>query len=176
MEDPNEQTKELINHHAHSSGETWISQVALTTALIAVLAAISGMLAGQYSNEAILKQIQASNNWAYYQSKGVKSTVLSSKLELLVSFGKEINKKDEAKLESYKTEQEEIKKTADEETLESTTFLHKHETMEKAVTLFQIAIAIAAISVLTRKKAFFAMSGLFGISGIYFMISGLLVH
>jgi hypothetical protein len=169
MEDPTEQAKEMINHHAHHAESSWISTVAVVTAIIAVLAAISGLLSNQFSNEAILEQIKASNQWSYYQSKSVKSNLLVSKTEIMEALGKGKNTKDEEKYNEYKKEQDEIKSEAEKITAASGVFFHKHEVFEKSVTLFQIAIAIAAISILTRKKLFFALSGTFGIGGVIFM-------
>lgn len=65
---PLEQTHEHVNHSAEHSGERWISWVALSTALLAVLAAIAGLLSGKHANEAMISQIEAADHWAYYQA------------------------------------------------------------------------------------------------------------
>lgn len=174
MEDPTEHARETIHHHANHSKDMFSSTVAVVTAFFAVLAAICGLLAGQYANEAILEQIEASNNWNYYQAKGVKASVLASKIELMEVLGKPAIKKDEEKLAEYKKDQEEIKKEADEKTKSSNKFLHKHETLAKGVTLFQIAIAVAAISILIKNKLFFALSTVFALIGVVFLTLGLI--
>ncbi|PYS07648.1 MAG: DUF4337 domain-containing protein, partial [Acidobacteria bacterium] len=53
----------------------WIVYLSFTTAVIAVLAAISALESGTYSNEALLEkneallaQTKASDQWAYYQA------------------------------------------------------------------------------------------------------------
>jgi hypothetical protein len=43
-ENPVEQTAEDVHHHAEHSRERWISAVALSTALLAALAAVSSSL------------------------------------------------------------------------------------------------------------------------------------
>jgi len=55
-----EQTHERAKHRP-----AWISWVALSTAILAVLAAIASLLSGEHANEAILSQIEASNQWSY---------------------------------------------------------------------------------------------------------------
>ena len=50
--------------------------VALTAALLSVLAAITALFASHYANEAMIEQIQASDQWSFYQAKGIKSVVL----------------------------------------------------------------------------------------------------
>ena len=48
---PLEHLQEQVHHKAKHSGETWISWVALNTAILAGLAAIAGLLSGQHANE-----------------------------------------------------------------------------------------------------------------------------
>src|SRR5664280_2289178 len=96
--------------------------VALSTAIIAVFAALCSLMAGHHANEALIEQIQASDQWAYYQAKGIKSTVLESKIETLIALGKQTSAKDEEKVKSYKKEQKEIEAV-------SYTHLRAHETV-----------------------------------------------
>src|SRR2546421_12707398 len=65
---PLEHLHEEIHHHAEHGGPPWISWVALSTAILAVLAAIAGLLSGKHANEAMMSQIQASDQWGYYQA------------------------------------------------------------------------------------------------------------
>src|SRR5664279_3350766 len=152
MEVPTEHLHEDMEHAAHHSGETWIVFVALSSALLAVLAAACSLLAGHYANEAMIEQIQASDQWAFYQAKGIKSSILESKMDLLKQMGKEADPKDVKNGDRYKEEQAEIKREATEKQEGSVKHLVQHNALSKGVTLFQIAIAICAISALTRKK------------------------
>jgi len=173
IEVPTEHLHEQLEHEAHSSQERWIMMVALTAALLSVLAAISALFAGHYANEAMLEQIQASDQWSFYQAKGIKSSVLDSKMELLKQMGKETDEKDVKNSERYKEEQQEIKKVATEKQEGSGRHLVQHNALSKGVTLFQIAIAICAISALTRRKWLWYGSIALGIAGIvlvYFLL------
>jgi TolB-like protein len=85
MEDtevPLEHLHEHARERAEHSGETWISWVALSTAVLAVLAAIAGLLSGKHANEAMMRQIEASDRWNYYQAKSIKAAVLDAKMSL----------------------------------------------------------------------------------------------
>jgi len=178
MEEPEvpiEKVQEHIEHHAHSSGERWVSLVALSTAILAALAAISSLLAGDHANEAMIDQIKSSDQWAYYQAKGIKTEVVKSRAEILKSIGKP-NDPEVTKLDQYAREQAEIKAIAQEKQTAAETHLHKHVILARGVTLFQIAIAIGAISVLTRRKGFWGVSLAFGSAGIAFLIQGILFH
>lgn len=163
-------------HHesGHHSKGGWIGQIALFSALIAVIAAVSALMAGHHSNEAMVSQIKASDSWSFYQAKSVKSSVLQSRVQLLADLGKPPHPEDEAKLEEYKKEQEEISEKAKHFEEESEHHLHVHEILAKSVTLFQVAIAISAISVLTRRKRFWFVGLVFGLTGLVFFVQGLL--
>src|SRR3979490_2020625 len=79
---PLEHLHEEIQHHAEDGGAPWISWVALRPAILAVLAAIAGLLSGMHANEAMMSQIQASDQWGYYQAKSIKASVLDAKIAL----------------------------------------------------------------------------------------------
>src|SRR6266481_520099 len=79
---PLEHLHEEIHHHAEHSGEKWISWVALSTAILAVLAAIAGLLSGSHANEAMMSQIDAADQWGFYQAKSIKAAFLEAKSSL----------------------------------------------------------------------------------------------
>ena len=174
IEVPLEQVQEHIHEAAHNSQQLWMGQVALFSALVAVFAAVSALLAGHHSNEAMITQLKASDSWGYYQAKGIKSSILVSKNQLLKELGKEVPPKDEEKVEDYKKEQDEISERAKEFEAESSQHLKTHVTLARSVTLFQVAIAIAAISVLTRRRRFFMVSIGFAVVGVAFFIWALI--
>jgi hypothetical protein len=163
---PLEHLQEQVHHKAEHSGETWISWVALSTAILAVLAAIAGLLSGQHVNEAVMNQIEASDQWNYYQAKSIKASVLDAKMSLTGA----PNESDQAKRDRYEKEQEEIKSDAEHKEAAAKSNFHKHEVFAHGVTMFQIAIAIAAISALTRKRSFWFVSLVFGAVGCVFLI------
>ena len=165
---PLEHLHEEIHHSAEHGGENWISWVALSTAILAVLAAIAGLLSGKHANEAMMSQIEASDQWGYYQAKSVKASVLDAKIALSTA----PSESDAAKSERYEKEQEEIKSEAEHKQAEAKSNFHQHEVFARGVTMFQIAIAIAAISALTRKRAFWMVSLLFGVAGCAFLVLG----
>ena len=90
-----EHLHEQVHHSAEESGEKWISWVALSTAILAVLAAIAGLLSGKHANEAMMSQIEASDQWNYYQAKSIKASVLDAKMALATA----ANESDRAKAE-----------------------------------------------------------------------------
>ena len=169
---PLESLHEEIHHHAEHGGPPWISGVALSTAILAVLAAITGLLSGKHANEAMMDQIRASDQWSYYQAKSVKASVLDAKMTLTDT----VTEKDKEKAAQYQEEQGEIKREAEEKERAAKSNFHKHEIFARGVTMFQIAIAIAAISALTKRRTFWFVSLLFGLIGSVFLVLGWFAH
>ena len=174
IEVPTEHLHETLEETARENERNWIMQVALSAALLAVFAAITALMAGHHSNEAMIEQIRSSDQWAFFQAKGIKAAVLESKIGMLASLGKEVNPGDAEKLKSYREEQKEINKKALEYSESSERHLALHNTLAKGVTIFQIAIAICAISALTKKKWLWFCSIALGIAGLFFLALGLL--
>ena len=178
MEDPEvplEQSQEHIQHHAeHSEGKRWVLGVALSSAIFAALAAVASLQAGHHVNEALINQLQASDQWALYQAKGIKSGVLSEKLEILAALGKPVPPSDKSP-EKYAEEQKEIQDEASKLEKERAEHLEHHVKLATAVTMFQICIAISAISVLTGRRAFWWVSLVFGAIGIFYLVVGMFV-
>jgi hypothetical protein len=169
---PLEHLQEEVHHHATHDGVPWISGVALSTAIFAVLAAISGLLAGMYANEAMMSQIQASDQWGYYQAKSIKAAILEAKTTL----ASEATDRDKEKAAQYQEEQREIKSEAEHKEAEAKASFHRHEVFARSVTMFQIAIAIAAISALTKRRRFWFVSLGFGLVGVVFLVLGWMAH
>jgi hypothetical protein len=179
MEDPEVPTEHLheeIEHHAAHSKAPWTMGVALSSALLAGLAAVCSLLAGHHANEAMVDQIQSSDRWAYYQAKGIKAAVLGSKMELLEAEGRPVSAKDQQKVADYKKEQDDIASEANERQRSAEAHLQRHVVFARGVTLFQIAIAVGAISALTNRRAFWFVSLGFGLAGILFLVQGWLGH
>ncbi len=173
IEPPLETVQEHIHETAAHARETWIGRVALFSALVAALAAVAALLAGHHSNEAMILQIKASDKWSYYQAKGIKSAVLSAKTQLLLGLNKTIDAADLKKLEDYKKDQDEISEQAKTFEEDSEHHLRSHQVLARAVTMFQVAIAIAAISVLTRRRRYWFVGIIFSILGLTFFVQGL---
>jgi lipopolysaccharide export LptBFGC system permease protein LptF len=169
---PLEGLQEDVHHRAEHGGERWVSWVALSTAILAVLAALAGLLSGKHANEAMMNQIEASDQWSYYQAKSIKASLLDAK----ISLGNAPDEKDREKAARYEEEQSEIKKEAELKHAEAKANFHRHEILARAVTMFQIAIAIAAISALTKRPRFWIVSLLFGVVGGVFLVLGGMAH
>ena len=171
QEVPTEGLSEKINEQAEKEKD-WSFYIAISTALIAVLAAITSLLAGHHSNEALIEQIKASDQWAFYQAKGIKAAILEERLENLQLNQQEPPAAQQKKLSEYKKQQAEINEKAEEMQKSSRHHDHLHLVFAGGVTLFQVAIAVSAISVLARRPAFWYVGLVLGTIAIAFVIFG----
>lgn len=78
-------------------------------------------------------------------------------------------------MNKYKEEQEEIKTEAENLHKESEHFLLKHETLARAITFFQIGVALTAIAVLTKRRRYLYFSFILSLVGLVQMIASFFV-
>ncbi len=173
LEDPTERLKETMEA-AEEKKERWTLYVAMSTAIIAVLAAIAGMMGNHHANEAMLEQISSSDKWAYYQSKSIKAELAASTAQILTSLDKPLPADNVQKMAKYEKDKAEIKEKAEEEENSSAAHMRKHVNFSKGVTIFQIAIAISAIAILTRRKVMWYASMLLSVGGCVYLVLGYL--
>jgi hypothetical protein len=172
---------EAIKEELEREGGSFLKQISITTAILAVLAAIASLQAGATVNTAlVLKteatrlQAEASDLWAYYQAKGIKAAVQEASRTPWLAIGKKPPAVYGEKMERYGEEQKEIKEKArekererDERLKESDHLLHKHHGFAGAVALFQVSIALGAVAALTRFRLVWFGSLLAGGVGLF---------
>ena len=175
LEDPTESLKETMEA-AEEQKERWTLYVALSTAIIAVLAAIAGLYGNHHANESMLDQIKSSDQWAYYQSKSIKAEITAATTQVLTAMGKSVPPETEEKKKRYDEDKAEINKAAEEAHESSEAHMRQHIILSRSVTIFQIAIALSAIAILTRKRLMWYVSMALAAAGCYFLITGFLAH
>jgi len=183
--------KERIDQRIEEAEERatpkWVKALSLSTAIIAVFAAVASLQSGSNSNEAILEkseamlaQAKASDQWAYYQAKSVKAAIATGQATIID--GKpDVQTKLAADAKRYRDEAEEIKRDAEkheervaEADRESAHFMHVHETFARSVTLLQIAIALSAIAALVRMKSMWYVGLATSGAGLVLFVMGFL--
>jgi Na+/glutamate symporter len=149
--------------HGENHAANHTNSIAMFTAIIATVGALFSYMggatqanAGLYKNNAAIKKTEASNQWNYYQAKSSKQNLSELALELAPAGKKDFY---EGEIKRYKTEKTEIKVAA--EKLETTSKewdhqsdeqMHQHHRWAQATTALQVAIAMAAIALMTRRK------------------------
>ena len=164
-----------VEHVAQHGGDNFTSRLAVLTAILSTVGAIFGYMGGHsqnaallYKNEAAIQKTAASNQWNYYQAKSNKQNL--AELSITLTSG-DVQEKYRQEVERYKQEKAEIKDDADkleavarEADKKSEVEMHVHERWALATTLLQIAIALSAITLLTRKR--WLLAGVFGATGL----------
>jgi len=168
-----EHVEEKLHEHAEESRERWVTGVALTAAILAALAAVSSLLSGHHEHEAMMDLIDRSDQWNFYQAKGIKAAILEERMDNQRNAGQGVPDAQQKKLEFYKEEQKEIADKAREKEAAAHAHDQQHGVFAGAVTLFQVAIAVAAISALARRKAFWYVGIVIGIVAAGFLVKGL---
>jgi hypothetical protein len=171
--------REKISEELEHAGGSLLKAIALTTALFAALAAVAAMRAGGTVNEAlVLKteatrlQAEASDQWAAYQAKGIKSAIHQSSESTWIALGKPPPASFGIERERYAREQKEIETVArakeherDRKSDDADHLMHEHHRYADSVALFQVAIALGAVAALTRVRIIWYASMVLGISG-----------
>jgi len=159
---PHEHHVEHVTHHAHAHGDNFASKIAVMTAIMATLGALLSYQAGSTESEAAMdknnaaiEKTEASNQWNYYQAKSSRQNLA----ELATHIPGVDAAHYVAEAERYKKEKEVVRKKAEalEEEVrvwdeKSEQALHQHHRWAQAMTAIQIAISLAAITLLTRKQ------------------------
>jgi hypothetical protein len=163
--------------HAEGSGSRWTVWLSLSTAILAVLAAIASLKSGAWANEAIVKkndavlhQSKADDAWAHYQAMGIKAVVFGTQADS--ASNPDLVGKWKGEAERERAGQKEAREKAEKEeglveamNEQSAGALEQHHHYATSVTVFQVAIALAAIAALTRKKGMWWVSLAAGAAG-----------
>jgi hypothetical protein len=153
--------------------EAWTKYVSLSVVMIAVIAAIAAQWGGKYSsrvltqlNDATFNQTLASDQWAYYEAKSVKLKAYEIARDELAHAANaadaemvKLIKIYEGQIARYQGEQKDIEAKAhdleakrDEARKAATLASGKGGRMGLAISFFSVAVALASICLVTKKK------------------------
>lgn len=168
--------------------ERWMSWVALATAIMAVLAAITTLYVGKYSSRAVLHQGQETSQWAYYQAKSIKSYVYEiqkQKLELemlaeqrlrsgpVSNRYRDVMADYDKQIKRYEVEKAEIKTVADNLSRSKEDAQHRAGNFGYALIFLQISIMLSSVSALTKKKPLFFIGLVLTSGWIFFFLDAI---
>jgi cytochrome c556 len=153
-----------VEHAAHG-GDNFSNRIAVMTAVLATVGALFGYLGGAtqndaalFKNNAAIAKTTAANSWNYYQAKSNKQN-LAELASSLPGMPEQTQAKYKADVARYEGEKGGIKKEAERFEKESSEWneksekaLHTHHQWALATTAEQIAISLAAITLLTRRR------------------------
>jgi hypothetical protein len=159
---PHDHEIEQAAHNAHGARDSFANRIAVITAVLATIGAVFGYMGGAtqtdaalFKNNAALKKTEASNQWNYFQAKSSKQNLAELAVALVPEDRKAAYR---LEVERYKKEKAEIQAGAEKLELESKRWdqrsdakVHEHHRWAQATTGLQVAIALAAMTLLTRR-------------------------
>lgn len=151
-----------VEHAAQHGSDTFSNRIAVMTAVLATVGALFGYLGGatqneaaMYKNNAAIAKTAAADAWNYYQAKSIKQNIAELAASLpgtdQEKFRGQAARYDSDKANNRK-EAERLDKQSDEWNEKSEHALHTHHQWALATTAEQIAISLAAITLLTRRR------------------------
>ena len=172
---------------AEEKKEPWLNYLALTTIILAVCATMATFKGGGFSTRSVLSQTQASDQWAFFQSKSIKGYLyemqkdqlemqqksLGGKLspELAADYQQKISGY-AAKIAKYESEKSKIQ--GDAKKLEAVRDdAQRHgQAFGVAVIFLQIAILLSSIAALMKKKYIWVLGVAIGAYGVLQFANG----
>ncbi|WGD52807.1 DUF4337 domain-containing protein [Bradyrhizobium sp. CB1650] len=176
------ESMEHAEHAEHASGEN--RKIALLIAVLALFLAISETLGKGAQTEAISKNVEAANLWAFFQAKSIRRTVVQTageqgKLALGITTDDATKAAVQKQIDDwqktaarYRSEPEtgegteqlaEKAKHAEHERDEATAKYHHFELASAA---FQIGIVLASATIITGMLALAYVSGILTLAGL----------
>lgn len=159
--------------------------VAIFTALLATLGAVVSYQSSEtlseatlLKNEAVLRKAQATDQWDFYQSKSMKGHLTELAADLAPPDKKaklldQMQRYNEEKAE-IKTQAEALEKQSVAANAESASAMLPHHRQAQAMTLLQIAIALASVTALTGQVWLFGIAGVAAAGGVGLWLLALL--
>ena len=173
---------------AEEKKERWLTYMAITTILIAVAATLSTFKGGGFSTKSLLNQTLASDQWAFYQSKSIKSYIYDMRrenLEIQVASLEKQKGNDTLikkyngmvadytqRVKTYESDKEAISKEAKGyENVRNESKTHSGK-FGIAVIFLQISILLSSIATLSKKRFVWICGLILGVIGIFYFIDG----
>ncbi len=151
-----------MEHEAQKGGLG--QQVAIFSAVLATVGAIVSFFGGDtqnsallFKNDAVYERAEASDQWNFYQAKSMKQNLA----ELAAAINTDPKKVEfyQSEVKRYAAEKKDIEKVAKAHEAKakelnrlSDQAMHPHHFLAISMTLLQIAIALASITVLTQRR------------------------
>ncbi|MBI5775281.1 MAG: DUF4337 family protein [Verrucomicrobia bacterium] len=164
-----------VPHHAENAEH---KRIGIVIAVIAVVMAVVTAFANKEANNIIVKEVQASNGYAWYQSKRQRTYMNDLELKR-IAFELAGNPSDaqrklleqqaaklDAKNKEYDAENKDIliKAEADKRAAEIAT--HRHHWFEYGEILLHIAVVLCSLTLLTEQKIFFHLGAVATLMGL----------
>ena len=186
MPEPLDSVQDTVQDHAAESRMNGF--IALFVAVVATFMALCNVKDGNVVQAMQQSQARAVDQWAYYQSKGTKQHIAENSADMLrvqldmnPGLNPELKAKVEAKIatqeanaKTYAAEKEQIKAEAEKAAKDYDAMNVHDDQFDLAEACLSVAIALAGVTALTKKRWLFGVACAFASLGILFGLSGFL--
>ena len=178
-----EDLNELHENAEHGANEKSLAPVTVTMAIFAVLVAGVSLLGHRAHTEEIILQTRSTDQWAYYQAKEIRRRSYEMFLDELSVFtlqnadeAAKLKDKYEKEVERYKGEQKDIETEARKNENEVMVQNNRADRFDLGEVMLEAALVICSITLLTRRRIYWAMGMLLGLGGVAVGVAGLFIH
>lgn len=163
--------------------EPLVIRVSLTMSILAVLVAGATLLGHRTHTEELLRQSQASDQWAFYQAKRIRLHEMQGIADMLNTLSPVETEKASAtrekyikEAERYASDSENIREKAEELEKDRDLAGRRADRFDGGEALLEIGLVICSITMLTKKQIFWIAGMLLGVAGIVQAATGFLLH
>jgi hypothetical protein len=170
----------------HAAESRLNGYIALFVAVVATFMALCNVKDGNVVQAMQQAQAKAIDQWAYYQSKGIKqhlaensADMLRVQLEINPGLKPELRAKLEARIaaqdaaaKGYEKEKAKIKVEAEQAAKDYEALNVHDDQFDLAEACLSVAVALAGVTALTKKRWLFAVAGTFACIGTLYGLAG----
>jgi hypothetical protein len=157
--------------------------VSLTISILAVLVAGAALLSHRAHTEELLRQSQASDQWAYYQAKNIRLHEMQGIADVLGALAPQDKEKTAAvrekymkEVERYESDKDDIGDKAKELEKERDLISRRADRFDGGEALLEVGLVICSITLLTKRRAFWLAGIVVGALGVAMALTGLFLH
>ena len=157
--------------------------VSLTISILAVLVASAALLSHRAHTEELLRQSQASDQWAYYQAKNIRLHEMQGIADELGALAPQDKEKTAAvrdkymkEVERYESDKDDIGDKAKELEKERDLISRRADRFDGGEALLEVGLVICSITLLTKRRAFWLAGMFVGALGVAMALTGLFLH
>jgi Domain of unknown function (DUF4337) len=159
---------EELQEHAEEARGPFDRNVAVSMAIIAAALAVATVLGHIATTEELVNQQRAADQWAFYQAKQMRRYQSEIARDLLTAFGPATASKAglyESNVSRYEREGAEVETKAKEFEHESEHARHEAMRLHIGETLLEIAIVLASLAILTKRRLIWLSGIATGVGG-----------
>jgi hypothetical protein len=167
-------SKEQAHPGATKDEPRWHWRCALTTMIMALLAALSGLLAGLNANEALLGRTREILEVNELQGKRLYVEMLRSKHEVLLALGQEPDPAETEIVAAFEASTHDLEIEAAQNEMLVATAVSAHQAFAVAVMLLSLGITLGGMSVILDRGYLWVIGLVLGAAGVVSLGLGIL--